>query len=152
MCSGYKVFFFVGYVILPFCSLFFLPLYRVFFFFFFRAKSLNFDRVQFILNFSFMGHVFDVKRENSAWSAGFFSWRMVFRNRNLSVRYAHCCQGVGAPPVSGQRMCVCPDERFQVQDSVTIFIGVSGCRHLLCAFLHSLSLLPLSMTFHYLKI
>lgn len=91
MCSGYKVFFFVGYVILPFCSLFFLPLYRVFFFFFFRAKSLNFDRVQFILNFSFMGHVFDVKRENSAWSAGFFSWRMVFRNRNLSVRYAHCC-------------------------------------------------------------
>lgn len=91
MCSGYKVFFFVGYVILPFCSLFFLPLYRVFFFFFSRAKSLNFDRVQFILNFSFMGHVFDVKRENSAWSAGFFSWRMVFRNRNLSVRYAHCC-------------------------------------------------------------
>lgn len=75
----------------PFLFLVFSSSLQSLFFFFFRAKSLNFDRVQFILNFSFMGHVFDVKRENSAWSAGFFSWRMVFRNRNLSVRYAHCC-------------------------------------------------------------
>lgn len=82
--------FFVGYVILPVCSLFFASSLQSFFFFS-RVKSLDFDRVQFILNFSFMGHVFDIKHENSAWSAGFFSWRMVFRNRNLTIRYAHCC-------------------------------------------------------------
>lgn len=62
--------------------------------------------------------------------------------------------GCGSSPgLSGHRECVCVLSLSRFRGTLTIFFGISKCRHLFCAFLHSpKSTTTVCVLFHYLNI